>query len=77
VHQAIQTKFLGPNAYHGPRVKATASDGSITLAWNDAVGIEKNHVSAAIALAANLGWKGELHGGWLDNSYVFVVTDPA
>lgn len=77
MRQAIQTKFLGPNAYHGPRVKATASDGSITLAWNDAVGIEKNHVAAAVALAANLGWAVKLSGGWLDSSYVFVVTEPA
>ena len=34
--QAIVTKYLGPTKSRGSRVKATASAGSITLAWNDA-----------------------------------------
>jgi hypothetical protein len=73
-HQAIQTKFLAAKNHQGVRVRASASEDSITLAWNDGVGTEKNHKAAAHALAAKLGWEGEWSGGWFDDCYVYVLT---
>jgi hypothetical protein len=78
--QAITTKFLGPTNFRGSRVKAKCQAGSITVSWNDALGVDDNHDTAAQALAEKLDWTGEhygkLVGGGLPdgtgNCYVFV-----
>jgi hypothetical protein len=75
MRQAIQTKFLGPTNFRGSRVKATASAGSITIAWNHALGIEGNHLAAARAFAQKFGWSGEWFGGGIETGYVFVNAD--
>lgn len=63
MRQAIATKFLGPTNFRGARIKAKAEAGSVTVAWDYALGIEANHRAAAVALALKLGWTGHWHGG--------------
>jgi len=79
MQQAIQTKFFAPTNARGSRVKATAAACSITVKYDHALNAEQNHVAAANALRAKLGWNlvchGDLIGGQLaDGSYVHVFT---
>ena len=62
--QAITTKVLPATNTQPTRVKATAQAGSITLIWNNYVGHDANHIAAARALAAKLGWAGQWLGGY-------------
>ncbi len=72
--QAITTKYIGATNHRGSRVKATAYAGSVTVSWNDALGVEENHMKAAEALATKWGWFGKWVGGSLpdDRGYCFV-----
>lgn len=75
--QAIQTKFLGPTNSRGDRVKATCAAGTITVSWEFGLGQEENHIEAAKALIAKLGWQehGEIVTGTLaDGSFVHVFA---
>ena len=73
MRQAISTKFLGPTATRGPRVRASAGPGSVTLDWDDALDGPQNHRAAARALAEKLAWYGSWYGGALaGGGYVFV-----
>lgn len=76
MRQAIMTKYLGPTNTMGARVRATAGAGSVTVAWDHGLSVEKNHDRAAKALAKKFGWTGRLEGGGLPsgdgNVYVFV-----
>lgn len=76
--QAIQTKFIGPTNTKGDRVKASCDAGSITVPWDYSLGQEENHVAAAEALRAKLGWTEEFYGklvtGSLGNTYVHVFV---
>lgn len=75
-YQAITTKYIGPSNVRGSRVKATASAGSVTLSWDDALNIDDNHARAARALADKFGWRGIWHAGGLPkgNGNVFVCV---
>jgi hypothetical protein len=73
--QAITTKYLGPTDVRGSRVKATAEAGSVTLSWDDALGLYENHSAAAIALANKFNWGGTWYGGGTADGYVFVDTE--
>lgn len=73
--QAITTKYVGPSNVRGSRVKATASAGSVTLHWDDALNSEQNHTAAAMALAKKYEWKGSYYGGGTEHGYVFVCAD--
>jgi hypothetical protein len=76
MRQAIQTKYLGPSNVRGARVKATSDAGSVILSWDHAVGVEENHIAAALALAAKWGWRGRWFGGGLPGrGYAFVDSD--
>ena len=44
--QAITTKYLPATETLGPRIKATAQAGSVTIAWDDDISGENNHGSA-------------------------------
>jgi hypothetical protein len=71
--QAIQTKYLGHTETRPDRIKATASAGSITVAWEWALNTEANHLAAARALQARFNWTFELASGVLaDGSWVHV-----
>ena len=55
--QSITTKFIGPTNSRGSRVTAKTSGGErIILDWNDALGVEQNHVAAAMHLCKKLDW---------------------
>lgn len=74
--QAIITKYVGPTNTRGSRVKATASAGSITLAWDCSLNAERNHARAAEALANKFKWSGNWHQGGVpnDSGYAFVCV---
>lgn len=71
----ITTKFIGATDYRPKRVKATFHMGgpSITIPWDDEVGVGDNHVAVARALAYKYNIAGEWQrGGSTDMGYVFV-----
>lgn len=74
--QAIITKFYGPTSTRGPRIKARAWAGSVTVAYQHALGVEGSHEAAARALCEKLGWEGKMIGGGMpdDSGYAFVFT---
>ena len=59
--QHIITKYLAPTNTRGARIKATTSYGktSKTLPYEYGATATGNHLSAAKALASELGWRGE------------------
>lgn len=72
MRQAIQTKYLCPTNVRGPRYKATAEWGSVTVSADDALDSEGNHRAACLALRqkiakANAAKYGSLpaHDPWL------------
>ena len=90
MYQAITTKYLAPTEHRGPRVKAVAQSGSVTLPWDYDLSAKSNHEAAAEALAQSDGkdWllKGQamfgadgrrLEGGGLPESdgYAWVLID--
>lgn len=77
MRQAIVTKYLGPTDFRGSRVKASCQAGSMTVSWDDALGTDENHTTAAKALASKLGWHGTWHGGGLPDGsgQCYVVAD--
>lgn len=74
VRQAIITKYLGPTNFRGSRIKATCAARSITVSYDHALNLEKNHAWAAEALARKLGWAGRWSQGGMpdDTGYCFV-----
>jgi hypothetical protein len=77
--QAIVTKYLPYTNTKASRVKATASAGSLTLQWDDALGVDGNHAAAAEALATKLSWEGRWYAGGMPegNGNVFVCASIA
>lgn len=78
MRQAIVTTYLGPTRAKGPRIKATADAGSVTVAWDHALGGDENHRVAALALAERLGWQRYTWvGGTLPGraAYAFVAQE--
>jgi len=77
IFQAITTRYIGPTNTRGSRVKATASAGSVTLHWDDALNSEQNHNRAAEALANKFKWKGTYYGGGMPDGKgnVYVSAD--
>jgi hypothetical protein len=79
MRQAIVTKYLGPTNFRGSRVKATCEADSITIPWDHAANVEKNHEIAAKALCVKLGWTWDFVGGALPRSnpgYAAWVSAP-
>jgi hypothetical protein len=78
--QAIQTRALGPTNSRGPRIKAWAAAGSITIPYPYALSDQACHRAAAEALIIKLDWAktvyGPLLGGCLPNGdYAFVFDN--
>jgi len=72
--QAIVTKHLPCTPTKGRRIKATAVAGSVTIPYNDDIGIHENHHFAAKQLQAKFGWEDELTGGMLSTGeHVWVM----
>jgi hypothetical protein len=73
---SITTKYIGPGNVRGSRVKATSASGaSITLEWNNALGVDANHNAAAIALCQKMNWTGPLYQGDAGKEgYVYVFA---
>lgn len=70
--QAIITKYLGPTNFRGSRIKAKCYGGSVTVSYRCELNTDQNHLEAAKALQAKMGWTNKLIGGSLDNGYVFI-----
>ena len=81
--QAIVVTFIGPRegrggSMIGPRFKATADAGSISVpSPRGTHGVDAAAI-VAVELARKLGWKGTLVGGGLpkNGGYVFVFDHP-
>jgi hypothetical protein len=61
--QAITTKYLGPTNFRGSRVKASCQAKTLIFGWQDNLNSSANHLAAAKALAAQLGWN---YGRWIE-----------
>lgn len=73
MYMAIETKYIGPTNYRPGRVKAVSDAGSLTRAWDHALGVQENHHAAAVALAERMGWPTDMIGGALPGKgYAFV-----
>lgn len=68
------TKYLGATNSRGARIKATSGSGlTLTISWDYALDVERNHVAAALALAKKLNWHGTWVGGGMKEGYAFVT----
>lgn len=76
-YQAIVTRYIGPSNTRGSRVRATAQADSITVAYDQRLGTDANHLAAARKLADKYGWRGTLIGGGMPggNGDCFVMVD--
>lgn len=73
--KAIQTKYHGPTNTRGSRIIADDGDGNrVSISYPYELSGEDVHRKAAEALREKMGWKGELVGGALKNSYVWVFV---
>lgn len=75
MRQAILTKYLSPTNTRGARIKATASAGSITISYDDALSTEENHRHAARMLQQKFQWDNDLVAGWNEYTGVFVQVE--
>ena len=76
MRQSIATRYHGPTNTRGSRVSATSSSGiRIALHWDDALNTDENHIAAARALIAKLGWSGQWAAGADRLGRVFVNID--
>lgn len=75
--QSITTKFLPATNHKGGRIKAANSFGTsnITIASDDSLNVEQNHINAAQTLAKKLGWAGKFVGGGTKDGFVFCFSD--
>lgn len=73
--QAIHTKYFGPTNSRGPRIKAIAEAGEVTVPYDHSLDVPKNHAVAADALKRKLGWGGRLVSGCLSGgTYAHVLV---
>lgn len=61
--EAILTVYLPPTAGQPARIRASGGTKALIVAWNPRLDVADNHTGAARALAAMLGWSGELVSG--------------
>lgn len=81
--QAIHTKYLGPTAAKGARVRAASAADSIVIGWDHALDDEGNHVLAARELQAKIAsrqkdkhWLTPMVSGCLpDGTYAHVFAE--
>lgn len=74
--KVITTRFLGPTNTKVSRIKATEPEGkNIVLSYRYDLSSEENHRSVAESLRDNMGWTGELFGGWARGCYAWVLDD--
>lgn len=75
--QTITTKFLAATDHKDGRIKAVNSNGTsnITIALDDSLNVEQNHINAAQTLAKKLGWTGKFVGGSTKEGFVFCFSD--
>lgn len=74
--QAIVTKYLGPTRTRGARIVARAQAGRKIYAWDHALDVAENHVSAAKLFADSWGWTGKWRSGVLPSGeYCHVKED--
>lgn len=75
-YQAIVTKYIGPTNTRGSYIKASASAGNVTFAYDDSLSSNANHAAAAEKLATKFKWRGHWYSGGMPggHGYVFVCT---
>jgi hypothetical protein len=74
--QAIVTQFA-PDEQHRPTIVATCMGKQVRVPYEAALGLDDNHVAAALRLANQLGWRFEWHFGRLaTGDYCHVPVQP-
>ena len=75
--QTIITKYLGPTATLGSRIKAMTSSGhkgsTYTVGWDHILNVAGNHTYAAHLLLNQLGWQAHFLLGGLNSGFVLVT----
>ena len=74
---AIVTRYHGPTNTKGARIKACAYGANITISYDYALDVDRNHKAAADALIAKMGWTGTFaQGGNVEGTgYYFVNVE--
>ena len=69
MRQAIRTRYFGPTNYRGSRIKASCEAGQVTVPYDQGINLSENHIAAADALLAKLGWneRSSIESGMLGN----------
>lgn len=75
--QAIVTRYMGCTNHKPARVCAVSGNGRnrLTISYDDGLDTPHAHFKAAQALAAKLGWVGEMVRGAIPNGYAFVFVE--
>jgi hypothetical protein len=76
IHQAIETRYVGPTNTRGSRVIATNAAKSVRHIhhWDYALSVTANHYAAAEALRAKLDWPAIVAGGSTARGFAFVTS---
>lgn len=64
--QAVRTKYIPPTNHRGSRIKASCQSMTLTLEWEDGMGVEDNHVKACDELCRRMMEKSRGGGIWKD-----------
>lgn len=77
--QAITTTYKDPTDSRGARIIAKSQAKRMTVAWDDGMSVDDNHMAAAMKLAEALEWKGSWIGGALPDGTgnVYVCCERA
>lgn len=77
---AVRARYLGPTNYRGSRIKVTRMDArtgdkSLTVPWDDALGLAENYAAAIRAYLDMMGWEGTwAMGGGTDEIVAVMVS---
>jgi len=72
--QAIVTKYYGPTASRGSRIKAKSYGGSVSVAYDYGLNVEQNHDAACATLLDKMEWGGHYIGGGSPDGTGFVYV---
>lgn len=74
VRQAIRTRYHGATNFNGSRIIASWGGKKKVFHWQYELSAEGNHLAAAAAVAAELGWNLSPAVGVFDNDYYHTAV---
>ena len=75
--QAIRTRYHGPTNTRGSSFSAQCEGGRVVVPYDYALNTDENHLKAARALCAKLGWHDVTEGGVFQNDYYWHAVPRA